>query len=72
MLHPAPTTKIDPQLTRGVITGVHDATATKPKYAVLSLHNSDYALHVAPPSNGWGDAVAPGAKRNRRTSSSPY
>ncbi len=62
MLHPAPTTKIDPQLTRGVIASVHEATATKPLFAVLKLHNSDYQLHVGPPSNGWPDAVAPGAK----------
>lgn len=62
MLHPAPTTKIDPQLTRGLITSVHDATATKPRFAVLKLHNSDYELHMAPPSNGWTDGVSSGAK----------
>ncbi|MEQ8770374.1 MAG: hypothetical protein RIB60_07690 [Phycisphaerales bacterium] len=62
MLHPAPTTKIDPKLTRGVIRAVHEATATKPRSAVLSLHNSDYELHVAPPSSGWPEALAPGSK----------
>lgn len=48
MLEPAPTTAIDPGLARGVIAEVLPATATRPAYAVLTVHNSDYRLHLLP------------------------
>jgi hypothetical protein len=48
MLHPAPTSKIDPSLARGLLEAVHPETATKPAYAVLTFHNTSYRLHVLP------------------------
>jgi len=48
MLHPAPTTKLDPGLTRGVLEEIHAETATKPAFVVISLYNSDYRLHLIP------------------------
>ncbi|MCA9273617.1 MAG: hypothetical protein KDA31_11300 [Phycisphaerales bacterium] len=48
MLHPAPTTKIDPKLARGVLEEVLPATATKPAYAVISFPNTSYRVHLEP------------------------
>jgi hypothetical protein len=48
MLHPAPTTRIDPGLTRGVLEATVEQTATKPAYLVLGLYNSDYGMHLIP------------------------
>lgn len=48
MLDPAPTTALDPNLARGVVGEVVPATATRPGYLVLTVHNSDYRLHLAP------------------------
>lgn len=48
MLHPAPTNRIDPGLTRGILASVHEQTATKPAYIVLALYNSDYNIHLIP------------------------
>lgn len=42
MLHPAPTTTVDPLLTRGVLDSIIDATATKPAFIVLSFYNTNY------------------------------
>lgn len=42
MLHPAPTTKIDPTLVRGTIVEVRDVTATNPAQVVLSFPNTSY------------------------------
>lgn len=42
MIHPAPTTKIDPTLTRGTIVEVNDATETKAAQVVLSFPNNSY------------------------------
>lgn len=42
MLHPAPTTNVDPLLTRGVLDSIIDATATRPAFIVLSFYNSNY------------------------------
>ena len=42
MIHPAPTTQIDPTLARGTIVEVNDATATKPAQVVLSFPNNSY------------------------------
>ncbi len=48
MLHPAPTTKIDPKLARGILEEVLPATATKPAYAVISFQNTSYRVHLEP------------------------
>lgn len=48
MLDPAPTTVIDPQLARAVLDEIVPATATRPAYLVLSVHNTDYRLHLLP------------------------
>jgi hypothetical protein len=42
MLHPAPTTKIDPTLARGTVLEVCDATANTPAQVVLSFPNTSY------------------------------
>lgn len=48
MLEPAPTTKIDPELARGTLEDVVDATATQPAYVVLSFANTSYRTHLLP------------------------
>ena len=48
MLHPAPTDRIDPGLTRGTLEATHEQTATRPAYLELGLYNSDYRLHLIP------------------------
>lgn len=48
MLEPAPTTKIDPTLTRGTIAEVRAATATKPACVVLTVPNTDYRIELRP------------------------
>lgn len=48
MIHPAPTTKIDPKLARGVLEEVLPATATKPAFAVISFPNTSYRVHLEP------------------------
>ncbi len=48
MLDPAPTTKIDPTLTRGTLAEVLPATATKPAMVVLTVPNTDYRIHLMP------------------------
>ncbi len=48
MLHPAPTTKIDPTLARATLLEVHDAvtdaTGTTPARVVLSFPNNSYKI----------------------------
>lgn len=51
MLHPAPTTKIDPSLARGTLVEIHQATATQPSFIVLTVPNTDYRLHLRPFNN---------------------
>lgn len=46
MIHPHPTTKIDPKLARGVYGGVVPATPTEPEYIRLQIPNSNYDLHL--------------------------
>lgn len=46
MIHPAPTSKIDPSLARGTLEEVVAATATKPAYAVLGFANTSYRTHL--------------------------
>jgi hypothetical protein len=48
MIHPAPTTKIDPTLTRGVLEEVVAETPTKPGHVVISVPNTSYRLHLRP------------------------
>lgn len=44
MLHPAPTTKIDPTLARGTILNVLDADDRHPARVVMGFPNSDYQI----------------------------
>ncbi|MGJ8637628.1 MAG: hypothetical protein ACSHX5_12360 [Phycisphaerales bacterium] len=46
MLHPAPTTKIDPTLTRTTIDSIIEATHAKPALVVLSFSNTNYKTHL--------------------------
>ena len=48
MLEPAPTTQIDPELARGRLARIVEATATKPAYVVLEFANTDYQTHLLP------------------------
>ncbi len=48
MLDPAPTTKIAENLARAKVLAFHDATDTKPAYAVLGFANTDYEIVVEP------------------------
>lgn len=48
MLHPAPTTRIDPTTARGTLVEVLPQTATKPAFAVISFHNTSYQTHLVP------------------------
>lgn len=48
MLDPAPTTKLDPTLTRGTLAEVRPATATQPAFVVLTIPNTDYRLQLRP------------------------
>lgn len=48
MIQPAPTSKIDPTLARGVFEGVIPATATKVSMVKLSFLNTNYAVHLVP------------------------
>lgn len=48
MLHPAPTTEIDPTIARGLLEEHQPATATKPEHVVISFHNLNYRMHLRP------------------------
>jgi hypothetical protein len=48
MLTPAPTSKIDPMLARGVFEGEIPATATKPAMVTISFPNTSYQVHLVP------------------------
>lgn len=48
MLDPAPTTKLDPTLTRGTLAEVRPATATQPAFVVLTIPNTDYRIQLRP------------------------
>ncbi len=50
MIHPAPTTKIDPRHARGTLLEVRPETATKPAFAVIAFPNTRYELHLIPRS----------------------
>lgn len=42
MIHPEPTTKLDPTLARATVVEVHDATDSRPAQVVLSFLNNSY------------------------------
>lgn len=46
MLHPAPTTKIDPTLARGTVLDVHDGDETTPARVVMGFPNTDYQIDL--------------------------
>lgn len=46
MLHPAPTTKIDPTLARGTVLSVRDATDTSPAVVVMGFPNTSYEVEL--------------------------
>lgn len=48
MIYPAPTSKIDPVLARGVLAEVIPATATKPALIKLTFSNTNYEMHLVP------------------------
>lgn len=46
MIQPAPTSRIDPKLARGIYAGVVPATATRPQGVKLTFPNTSYELHL--------------------------
>jgi hypothetical protein len=48
MIHPAPTSKIDPAIARGVLEEIHPATATRPACVVVSFPNTNYQMYLVP------------------------
>lgn len=48
MIEPSPTTKIAPNLTRGVLQEVVPASATKPGHVVIRIPNTSYLLRLVP------------------------
>lgn len=48
MIHPAPTTRIDPRHARGVFAGHFPATATRPASIKLTFANTNYEMHLIP------------------------
>ncbi|MBK7405438.1 MAG: hypothetical protein IPJ41_12600 [Phycisphaerales bacterium] len=59
MIHPAPTTKIDPRLARGTLVELTPATATKPEFVRISFPNTQYQIHLLPETPV---GVEPGAR----------
>lgn len=48
MLKPAPTSKIDPSLARGVLAEHHPETPTQAARVVLTFPNTNYRVHLLP------------------------
>lgn len=48
MLHPAPTSKIDPALARGVLFEHHPETPIQAERVVLTFPNTNYQVHLHP------------------------
>lgn len=48
MIHPAPTTAIDPVLVRGTLEAIVPETAGHPAYIKLAVPNTSYSLHLQP------------------------
>lgn len=65
MITPAPTTRIDPTLARGVVARHMAATATRPAFLVVSFPNSSYELHLELPAGPAGEAAAHAAEGSR-------
>lgn len=59
MIHPAPTSKIDPTLARGTLLGATPATATRPAHVTITFPNTSYEMHLLP----GGPVAAPVGKR---------
>lgn len=51
MIHPAPTSKIDPRLARGTLADIIQPTATQSGYMVLTVPNTNYRLHLRVPED---------------------
>lgn len=48
MLTPAPTSRIDQRLARGVLAEIVAPTATKPGYVVMAVTGTNYQIHLQP------------------------
>lgn len=48
MINPAPTSKLDPALARGVLAEIGPMTAGRPDVIVLEFANTNYQLHLKP------------------------
>lgn len=62
MIHPAPTTPIEPTLARAVLAQRLPATATRPAFSVLEFPNSSYELHLEDAPECAAAAPAPGSR----------
>lgn len=52
MITPAPTTKIDPKLCRGVLEQVVPESATKPAHVIIGVPNTSYQIHLVGTARG--------------------
>ncbi len=59
MIQPAPTSRIDPELARGVFEGVVEPTGNRPRLIRVSFPNTSYELHLVPA----GSITTPVGKR---------
>lgn len=50
MIYPAPTSKIDPTLARGLLEAIVEPAAARPGHIVISLPNTSYQMHLLPTS----------------------
>lgn len=48
MIHPAPTTKIDPSLARGVLHALIPASGSHPAHVAIEFPNTSYQIHLVP------------------------
>src|SRR5258705_13109213 len=48
MIHPAPTSRIDPGIARGTLVESAPASATKPATVTIAFPNTSYELHLHP------------------------
>lgn len=48
MIHPAPTSKIDPTLARGVLESISERSKTDAGHIVISFPNTSYETHLRP------------------------
>ncbi len=48
MIEPAPTSRIDPALARGILTETVLSTATRPSFLKLTFPDTNYELHLRP------------------------